>query len=167
MLHPFEPFKAIYIPKLLELKKPWLVSQTYNRYDNLMATEGKTSLLLTDYSDSNAAREHLKELTDDKYAALINLRHPSHKAKVLELIGPDSRYHVFWAVIKSARELEDQLNRTYKESIRRYIQKHTNWRISRETTLHPSLRLVFGELCIILKYGSQTLRVKFEDIETA
>ncbi len=167
MLHPFEPFKASYIPKLLELKKYWLVAQTYHRYDNLVTTEAKTSLLLTDYDDNNMAQTHVKALSNDKYAALLHLQHPPHKAKVLELLEPESKYQVFWAVVKSVKEMEAKINHGYKDHMKRYIEKHTSWRMSRDTTLRPSLQLVFGELYIILKYGSQTLRVKFEDIETA
>ncbi|HEY4151603.1 MAG TPA: hypothetical protein VGM41_21840 [Chitinophagaceae bacterium] len=167
MLRPFEPFKAIYIPKLLELKRYWLVSQTYQPYNNHFTTEAKTNLLFTDYDDGNMAREHLRSLTADKYAALLNLQNPLHKAKVLELVGAHSRFHVSWAVIKRAKELENKLNHGFKEKMRRYIGKNTNWRISRDSFLQPSLQVILGELFIILKYGGQTLKIKFEELETA
>ncbi len=167
MLRPFEPFKAIYIPKLLELKRYWLVSQTYHHHDNPVTTEAKTNLLLTDYEDGNMARAHLKSLNNDKYAALLNLQNPLHKAKVLELIGVHSRFHVSWAVIKSAKELENKLNHGFKEKMRRYIGRNTTWRISRDSSLQPSLQVILGELFIVLKYGGQTLRIKFEELESA
>jgi hypothetical protein len=102
MLHPFERFKAIYIPKLLETGRYWLVSQTYNRYIDHLATEAKASLLLTDYADENMAQTHLKALANDKYAAILWLQHPPHKAKLMELLEETSRFHVFWAVVKRA-----------------------------------------------------------------
>jgi hypothetical protein len=55
----------------------------------------------------------------------------------------------------------------YKDNIRRYIMKNTSWRISANEAIRPSLQVIYGELFIILKRGSQTLRVKFEDIEKA
>lgn len=167
MLHPFEPFKAHYIAKLIALKKSYLVSQTYHRYANLVATEAKTSLLLSDYDDLNMAKTHVKALPGDKYAALLNLEHAAHKAKLLELLGLDSRFLVFWAVMRDAKQLELKLDHDYKQGIRRYLEKHTSWRIGRDTTLRPALQLVFGELYITLKYGGQTLRVPLMDIETA
>ena len=105
MLQPFEPFKAIDIPKLLELKKHFLVTQTYYRYNHHFDTDPKTSLLLTDYDDASLAKAHLKALNGDKYAALLDITLPAHKAKLLELLGPTSRFHLFWAIIdrKSTR----------------------------------------------------------------
>jgi len=167
MLQPFEHFKALYIPKLLEMEKYFLVSQTYTRYNDPFDTEAKTSLLLTDYADENMAKTHLKALHNDKYASILHLKRPAHKAKLLELLDETSRFHVFWAVVKSVKELEDKINAVYKPRMKNFIEKNTHWRLSRETTLRPSVELVFGELYIILKYGSQTIRVKFEDIESA
>jgi len=167
MLQPFGYFKANYIPKLMELGKYYLVSQTYTRYPDHSGAAPKESLLLTDYADENIAKTHLEALHKDKYAAILNLQHSPHKAKLMELLGANSRFHVFWAVVKSIKELEEKINAVYKPNIKSFIEQNTNWRISRETTLYPSVELVFGELFIILKYGNQTIRVKFEDIETA
>jgi len=167
MLHPFEPFKASYIPRLLELKKHFLVTQTYHRYTDTALGDAKTSLLLTDYMDINLAKTHVQALPGDKYAALLNLQHLTHHAKLIELLGETSRFGVFWAVVKNAKELEDRINRTCKEHLKRFIEQHTHWRISRETVLRPSVELVFGELYVTLKYGSQTIRIKLSEIETA
>ena len=167
MLQPFEPFKAIYIPKLLEMEKYFLVSQTYTRNKDHFGTEAKTSLLLTDYADENMAKTHLKALHNEPYAAILHLKHPPHKAKLLELLDETSRFEVFWAVVKSVKELEEKINAVYKPRMKNFIDKNTHWRVSRETILRPSVELVFGELYITLKYGSQTIRVKFEDIESA
>jgi hypothetical protein len=166
MLQPFERFKPMYLSKLLEMKKYWLVSQTYHRYAGHSSEEPKESLLLTDYADESMAKTHANALHGDKYAAVLHLQHPPHKAKLMELLGETSRFHVFWAVVKSLHELEEKINAVYKPNMKSFIEKNTNWRISRETTLRPYLELVFGELFVILKYGNQTIRVKFEDIET-
>jgi hypothetical protein len=167
MLQPFEHFKADYIPKLVELGKYYLVSQTYTRYPDHSGPTPKESLLLTDYTDKNMAKTHLEALHRDKYAAILNLQHPPHMAKLVELSGAGSRFHIFWAVVKNIRELEEKINAVYKPNIKSFIEQNTNWRISRETTLHPSVELVFGELFIVLEYANQVIRVKFEDIETA
>jgi len=166
MLQPFGRFKAVYIPKLMEWGKYYLVSQTYTRYPD-HSEAPKESLLLTDYADANEAKTHLEALHKDKYAAILHLQHPPHQAKLMELLDAGSRFHVFWAVVKSVKELEEKINAVYKPNIKSFIEQNTNWRISRETTLHPSVELIFGELFIILKYDNQAIRVKFEDIETA
>lgn len=167
MLQPFEHFKADYIPRLVELGKYYLVSQTYTRYPDHSAAAPKESLLLTDYADKSMAKIHLEALRQDRYAAILHLQHPAHVAKLEELSGAGSRFHVFWAVVKNVKELEEKINAVYKPNMKNFIEQNTNWRISRETTLRPSVELVFGELFITLKHGNQTIRVKFEDIETA
>jgi hypothetical protein len=70
-------------------------------------------------------------------------------------------------VVKSTRELEEKINAVFKPNMKNFIDRNTNWRISRDTTLQPSVELIFGELYITLKHENQAIRVKFEDIETA
>ena len=166
MLHPFELFKPVYVPRLLELERYFLVTQTYHRYACPL-WEQKTNLLLTDYADSNMAKTHLQALHADPFAAIINLQHPPHKIKLLEMMGEGASYRLFWAVVKSTKELEEKVNRSYKENMKRYIETHTSWHISRDTALRPSIQMVFGELFIIMKHGNNTLRVKFEEVENA
>lgn len=167
MLQPFEPFKFIYLQKLRQLKKQYLVSQSYKRAVDHFCDEVKTDILLTDYDDLGQAKIHLNAVKTDKYAALLDLENPAHLAKLEEMLGEGSKYRLFWAVVTSAKELEQRVNNGYKDQMRRYIKTNTNWRIGSDATLHPSLQISFGELFIVLKYGSQTLRIKFEEIEKA
>ncbi|HSC36531.1 MAG TPA: hypothetical protein VLD19_01620, partial [Chitinophagaceae bacterium] len=166
-LQPFERFRPVFIPKLVELEKFYLVSQTYTRYKDNSEAPPKRSLLLTDYADEVMAKTHLQALRNDKYAAILNLQRPAHKSKLLELLGEQSAFHVFWAVVKNTRELEEKINAVFKPNMKNFIDRNTNWRISRDTTLRPAIELIFGELYITLTHEKQAIRVKFEDIETA
>ena len=76
-----------------------------------------------------------------------------------------SRYRIYFAVVRSAKELENLVNKKYKDKLKQYVDKQTNWRISRDAIVKPTIQLSFGELYIILKHGSQHIRIKFEDIE--
>jgi hypothetical protein len=165
MLQPFEIFKPLYIERLTQLKKRWLVTQSYSRGDHHVEEEHKTNILLSDYDILGGANIHFNAVKTDKYASIIDLEKPAHKKKLAEMLRPDSKYRLFWAVVKSKKELEERINLRYKENMRRYIELHTNWRIDRETTIKPSVQVTFGELFIILKHASQTLRIKFEEIE--
>ena len=167
MLQPFEPFKEIYLNKLPELKKRYLVSQTYIRAFDHFADEHKTNLLLTDYGDLPTAKTHLNAVRKDKYGAIIDLEYPGHRQKLIEMMAPDSPYNLFWAVVRSVKELETQIDAKYKEHMRRYIETRTNWQIGRDTTLRPSVQVIFGELFIILKYNREVRKVKFEEIENS
>jgi len=165
MLQPFEIFKPSLIHRLIELSKGYLVSQTYTRGEDHFADEKKTCILLSDYNDLGLAKVHLNAVKNDKYSAILNLEKPEHNKKLTEMTSPDSKYRLFWATVTSRKELEEKINAGYKVQMRKYIEQHTNWRIDRNTTFKPTIQVTFGELFIILKFGSQTLRIKFEEIE--
>lgn len=164
MLQPFYSFRPQFIDRLIELNNVYLVSQTYKRGES-EKTAGKTCILVTSYNDLGLAKIHLNAIKKDKYAAILDLNRSEHKSKLIEILEKNSNYYVYWAVIRSQEELQLQLNRKYKDNIRRYIQNRTDLRIGRETTLKPILQLRFGELLITLKFRSRELQIKFEDIE--
>jgi hypothetical protein len=166
MLQPFYPFRESFIERLIKLNKVYLVSQTYKRGSSLY-TQDKTCLLLTDYDDIGLAKIHYNALKHDPLRAILDLNKPNHKQKLMELLGPESKYKVFSCLIKSAEELALRVNRQYKHHMRRYIDNKTNWRIGRDTELRPKLTLVFGEIYVVLKWSNRTLQVKFEEIENS
>jgi len=165
MLQPFEPLKLMYVQKLIQLKKYYLVSQTYNRAIDHFSDQQKTSLLFSDYDAEGQAHIHLNAVRHDKYAAIIDLRKPDHYKKITEMMQADSKYLPFWAVVRSTADLEKRINMNYKDNMRAYIRKHTTWRIGGEETIKPAIAVIYGELFITLKYAGQTLKIKFSDIE--
>lgn len=167
MFQPFEPFREEFLEQLIKLKKTHLVSQSYARGNGDVNGFSKTVLLLSDYDDPGLAKVHWNAVRHDKYAAIINLEKPAHYEKIKEMLGAGSTYLLYWAIVKSRKEMETRINARYMDHLRRYIQTHTNWRIGRDTTIRPSIQLIFGEIYIVLKYTGQTLRIKFEDIEKA
>ncbi len=168
MLQPFEEFKPVYLPRLIQLGRRYLVSQTYCRVKDMEADpfSSRINLLFSDYAEPGEARLHLNAVKKDRYAAIIDLKNPAHLKKIQEMLQPDSGYRIFFAVVQSAEELENQINKNYKDKLKQYVDKQTNWRISRDTMVKPTIQLSFGELYIILKHGNQQIRIKFEEIET-
>ena len=166
MFQPFELFRPEYINRLIKMDKIYLVSQSYHKaFDHF--EDPKTDILLTDYDQLGLAQIHFSAVKHDKYASIIDLTNPKHKEKILQMFDADSGYRLFWAIVKSADDIKKRMNLKYKDNMRRYIMKHTTWRIDASEAIRPSLQVIYGELFIILKRGSQTLRVKFEDIEKA
>ena len=165
MLQPFEEFRMIYISRLRDLKKRWLVSQSYDRAYDPFAGEQKIDLLLTDYDVLGGANIHLNAVSHDKYAAILDLEKPVHQKKLEELLSGNSGYRIFWAVVTSAKALQERINRQYSDNMRRYIAKYTHWRIGSDRKITPAVDVTFGELFVTLKYGGQSLRIKFDDLE--
>jgi len=166
MFQPFELFKSEYINRLSRMDKIYLTTQTYNRACDCFEIT-KTNILLTDYGQLGAAQIHYSAVKHDKYASIIDLTNPKHRAKILEMLHTDSEYTLYWAVVKSIDDVKRKMDFKYKNHIRRYIMKHTAWRIDASEAIRPGLQVIYGELFIILKRGNQTLRVKFDDIEKA
>ena len=168
MLQPFEEFKPGYLPRLMQLGRRYLVSQTYCRVKDMETDpfSSRINLLFSDYAEPGEARLHLNAVKKDRYGAIIDLENPAHMKKIREMLQPDSGYRIFFAIVKSAGELENQINKNYKDKLKQYVDKQTNWRISRDTIVKPTVQLSFGELYIILKHGNQQIRIKFEEIET-
>ena len=167
MFQPFEVMKPQYINRLISLKKLYLVAQTYHRATDYFSRHEKVYILLTDYDDAGLSKIHLAAIKQDKYAAIIDLSNPSHLLKIKEMLGEDSKYQVYWSIVKDLEAVKKRVDLQYKEQIHRYISKETSWRIGGNGSIRPQLQVIFGELFVILKRGSQELRVKFEDIEKA
>ncbi len=164
MVQPFIVFEKKYIPRLRQLKKIYLVIQTYHRATDLFL-ENKTPLLVSSYDDRGLAEIHLKAVRDDKFAAIINLGERAHFDKLMSMLEPLSFYQVHWSVVKDAARLERQLNSRFADHLRRYIEKNTGWSIGGNERIQPAFEVTFGELFVRLKWASQRQRVKFEEIE--
>ncbi|HEX3081343.1 MAG TPA: hypothetical protein VHQ04_12795, partial [Puia sp.] len=162
-----EEFKPGYVSRLISLGRRYLVSQTYYRVRELEqdASQRRVNLLFSDYMELGEAKLHLNAVKKDRYAAIIDLENPLHLAKIQEMLLPDSGYRMFFAVVRSAKELENLVNRKYKDKLRHYVEKQTDWRISRDAIVKPMIQLSFGELFVILKHKNQHIRIKFEEIE--
>jgi hypothetical protein len=169
LLQPFEEFKPKYLSRLIQMGRKYLVSQSYSRANvqDTDAFNSRISLLFSDYVEAGEARLHFNAVKKDRYAAIIDLQKPAHLGKIREMLMEGSGYQIFFAVVRSAKDLESQINRKYKEKLKQYVEKQTNWRISTDAIVKPTIQLSFGELFIILKHGNQHIRIKFEEIEKA
>ena len=125
----------------------------------------RVNLLFSDYMELGEAKLHVNAVKKDRYAAIIDLENPSHLKKMQEMLKADSGYRLFFAVVRSAKELENLVNRKYKDKLRNYVEKQTDWRISHDAIVRPTIQLSFGELFVILKHRNQHIRIKFEEIE--
>jgi hypothetical protein len=165
MLQPFERFKADYIDRLIDLNKPFIVTQTYTRINAGLGAEKTTAILLTDYDDMGLAKIHYKAVINDRFAAIIQLTKPAHRQKLGNMVLPGSPYELYWAVVKSKKQLEHVVNTKYRDKMRKYIASQTTWRIDGDSTIRPTVQLIFGELFIVIRHGKQVVRVKFEELE--
>lgn len=166
MVNFFEVFQERYIERLRLLNKTWLVSQTYNTTDETANSLRKTLILLTDYDDKGLAAVHKAAIKSDPFASIIDLHNSKHLAKVREMLQPESSYSLYWAVVQDRERFRKRLDHRYKDNIRRYLLKNTDWRIGADEILRPKVQMIFGELFMILKWRRQELRIKFAEIES-
>jgi hypothetical protein len=165
MFQPFERFHAKYITGLINLKKIYLVTQTYNRGFDHFENDVKTNILITDYENKVEADIHYNAVKGDKYASIMNLENEKHKEKLIEMLNVNSKYCVYWAIVKDAKSIMKTLDLKYKDNVRRYIANKTNLRLKPSETLFTSLVVNFGEIYLVIKAGNKPITVIFGDIE--
>jgi hypothetical protein len=161
MLNPYIIFKPEYVSRLRTLKKRYLVSQDLPVY---YGGAGKKKILVTDYGDIGLAEMHYKAVKDHHYAAIIDLENSRHQERLKELFIDDT-VELWWTVVEQRESLKKKVDKKYKENIRRYILKNTDWKISGKDSLTSTLQFIFGQFYIMLQWGKQAIRVKFEEIE--
>lgn len=155
MLQPFERFRPEYISRLIKLNKGFLVSQSYYRAFNQFEETHTMDILVTDYDDSGLAKTHLNAIKGDKLAELIDLKTEKDRDRLLAMLQPGLGYSVYWAIVSSAAALKKKVDIKYADNVRRFILSNTDWRVSAEETIRPSLKVIFGEMYMIIKRGSQ------------
>lgn len=165
MLQPFLKMEQVYLDRLVELKKRYIVTQSYNRHFDHFTEEHLPGLLLSDYEDAGLAKIHLNAVSHDKLSALLDLSKTSHYRKVQELMWGE-KYEVYWCIVKSAAALKKRLDAGYKAKIRKWIEKNTTWNIKASDSVSTQFEVRFGELFLILKWRTQKASLKFDDIET-
>lgn len=164
MLQPFIKLEQPFIDKLLELKKYYLVSQSYNRHYDHFKEDHKPGILFSDYDDAGLAKIHLNAVSDDAYAAILDLRKPAHYNKLQALMNGE-QYEVYWCMVESAVTLKKRLDAGYKGKIRSWLEKNTTWNIKASDQVLTQFEVRFGELFLILKWRTQKASLKFEEIE--
>jgi hypothetical protein len=165
MFNPFVKFEEKFIPAFRNVKKRYLVSQTFTRVDNAV-NQNKTYLMLTHYDDKGLATIHFNALSTDKFSSIIDLENDIHREKLIAMLTPQSKYIIYSSLTIDPKEVKSLSDKIYKEKVQKFIEKKTNWRISREQTIKLKLEITFGELYVALKYGTQTIRIRLEELET-
>ena len=162
---PFEKLTHSLISSFRKKGKRWLVSQTLKLNISDPVLLSKTLILITHYEDKGLATVHHKAVLEDKYASVIDLERETHRKQIDSILSQDSKYILFSSLIRNRERVEKQATEMYKEKYWRFIQQHSQSGISPTKSLRPSLQLIFGELFVVLKYGSETLRTKLSEIE--
>ena len=162
---PFEKLTHSLISSFRKKGKRWVVSQTLKLNISDLVLLSKTLILITHYEDKGLATVHHKAVLEDKYASVIDLERETHRKQIDSILSQDSKYILFSALIRNRERVEKQATEMYKEKYWRFIQEHSQSGVSPTKSLRPSLQLIFGELFVVLKYGSETLRTKLSEIE--
>ena len=165
LYNPLERFVGQMIPGFLEMKRVFLVAQSYPRGRNPLEDKPQPSLLLCDYASPGAAQAHLGGIRHDEWAALIQLESRVHREKLEEMAAPGSGYLLYAAFVRDAKKVNLYYNRHLAEAIREYIRRETSWQPGRGEILRPNLELVFGELFVRLSFQGQVLKERLEEFE--
>ncbi len=165
MLQPFVLLKNYPLERFIKLGKRYFVTQSYPRANNPLAEKQNINILVSDYDDPGLAKIHFSAISHDKYAAIIDLKKEKHLQKIKEMLSSDSAYELYWAAVTDAAALKNKLKKKYANHIRKFIDEHTQWRISRQDEFRPQLEVRFGDIFVIFKKGSERIDVPLSEIE--
>ena len=167
MFNPFLPFQFGLIEEFRNKSKRWLVAQTFHRSFEAKH-QGKTAILLSHYSDNGLALNHLKAVQNahDKFGCMIDLENEKHRQKLEEMLNPLSVYMLYTSLVEDNEQVQKRLRLRLKQNVRRYINHNTEWRIAGDSTFNISVKSIFGELYLLMRYGrDQERQVKLEEVE--
>src|SRR5689334_7655309 len=99
MFQAFQEFTLKMINGLRDLKRRYLVSQSYKRGLDILADNPRIPILLTDYNSLGGANIHLNAVKQDRYAAILDLENEAHRKKLEDMLSAGSKYRVFWSVV--------------------------------------------------------------------
>ncbi|MBL7761700.1 MAG: hypothetical protein JNK08_13485 [Sediminibacterium sp.] len=152
------------IERLIRLNMVYLVTQTYSRAASAKDADAKINILLTGYESLEAARTH-RLAVKDKFAAIIQLQLPAHRAKLQSMLQKNAPYRLWFAIIKNKWVVEKQINHRFKDPLLRYIKSRTNWRVGYDEQLRPQLVCIFGELYVHMERGTKKLEILLSELE--
>ncbi len=165
MIQPFILFEKKYIAGLMNLRKYYLITQTYHRADNITEFQGKKNILITEYSDPGLAITHLKAVKHDANAVQLSLQEPADQQHLMNMLT-DTNFRLFWTVISDPRPIKKAFDLEYKDKARKYIERNTSWQIGKvENIKAHGFEVHFGELKVRLSYQEESRLIKFEEIE--
>ena len=149
----------------MNLRKYFLIVQTYHRAHEPGAEREKKNLLVTDYSDPGLAVTHFKAVKQDAEVMQLNLQDYLDQQKLYSMLE-DEQMRLFWSVIRDAGAIKKAFDLKYKEKAREYILNNTAWQIGKvEDVKAQGFEVHFGELKVRLSYMGESRLIKFDEIE--
>lgn len=169
-MKPFQPYpllEELYLPEFLKKGKRYFVTQTYVRGQKRYFDKEKVPIVFTLYGSLVDANVHLDAVRKDKYASVIDLEKPAHMEKVKRMLLQDSKYDVYISMVWKNEETAVYLKKHYSSNVMRYIAQKVGWTVPRNEEVTFSLKIIFGEPFMEIKWRNNTLQVRFEEIENA
>ncbi|MEI6948213.1 hypothetical protein V9K67_13535 [Paraflavisolibacter sp. H34] len=160
MHNPFVPFSERLLYALAESGKEYFVRQTLS-LESDCGLEG--SFLFTHYSSQAEAQAHFGALDQDIYRKLYDWKNPEDREKLLIAARRPAGYRIYAALFHP--QWQKSISQEFVRKLRTYIQSKLGWNPGKGETVHPAIYLEFGQLYTRLRYKTQEVSVKFEEIE--
>jgi hypothetical protein len=163
MFNPFVLFNEKLLHAFVHSGKKYFVRQTFNRGKDDADAGLKGCFLFTHYPNYGAAQAHFGALEQDIYRKLYDWHDPGDKEKLLIAAQRPAGYKIYAALFEAGwqKEFGDDL----RKKLRYYIQAKIGWNPARDEIVSPDVYLHFGEIYTRIRYKSQEVSVKLEEIE--
>ncbi len=167
-LQPYRKFEITFINQLIKQDSYYLVSQSYRRA-NYETDHTKTPILFTPHKELAEAVKHYEYLKKhgDRFAARIDIRKETVKMKLIAMCYGNTDKAPYISLPFNLQYINNYLDHHYYEKIRKWVTKNReNWMIREHNSLQVSFHTFMGEPMVQIKWGSHSVMVRMEEIET-
>jgi hypothetical protein len=161
MFNPFYLLNTDLLHSFIDNGKKFFVRQTYN---GIIRTGDRTErqFIFSHYPNISLALDHFGAIENDRFRYVYDWNNEEHRKRLLIAASQPVGFKIWSAVF--IKDWEKLITKEIEEKVRKYI-KSIGWTPLRNDIIKPLYYLYYGHLYIELKFRTNVVRIKFEEIE--
>ncbi len=164
MINPFTLMESKFIPAFRARGKRYMVLQNFTLEDHLFKKD-KKYVLVSHYDDKGIALKHYELVQQQEVAQILDMEEEAERMELENMLNINSGY-ILYSVLTTNPDIVKKILDNLKYKIMKYVAAKPKWRISRNNTLVPKLKTIYGELQVEMNYSGQSITVPLKVIET-
>lgn len=162
MFNPCYPFTKELLESMIQKGVVHFVRSTFIRgkKDGI-----KEAVLISHYHDPAEAERHFNAIKQDRHRFLYDARNLEDLEKLKNATNPPEGYKCYSKIL--IPEIEKKITTIFRENVKRYLFRNTNWDLKGKVKIIPFLYFQLGELYVRISHEGDEIKIKFEDIENS
>lgn len=161
MFNPLRAFEPKYLAAFRKKGVKAFVKQTYKRGKGNMP-DNPDSFLLIHFENLLAAQQYFDVIKYDANREILKMDNGEDVTRITSLLNTAAVFMTL--MIKDANE---RARKVLDKRLKAFIEYKLNWRPGRSDEVIFDLAIEYAEIYVVLKFRSQEIKIKLEDIENA